>query len=133
MSENYLSVMTLIKVVFDELSFLRHGYKNDNQATMNLNVLIGENEVQNLNKVSITLSIIKEAEYDLTVKISGFFEINETGNLKKEELLKKNAVAILMPFIRSQVSILTAQPETESLILPVFNISKLMEDNDSIV
>ena len=33
-----------------------------------------------------------------------------------------------MPYLRSEVSLLTAQPEVECVVLPPFNINKMMED-----
>ena len=49
------------------------------------------------------------------------------GDLKNE-LISKNSVAILMPYLRSEISLLTAQPETETVVLPVFNINRMMDD-----
>ena len=43
-------------------------------------------------------------------------------------LYQKNSVAILMPYLRSEISLLTAQPETETVVLPVFNINRMMDD-----
>ena len=45
----------------------------------------------------------------------------------KNTLISKNTVAILMPYLRSQVSLLTAQPEVECVVLPAFNINKMLE------
>ena len=38
-----------------------------------------------------------------------------------------DAVAILMPYLRSELTLLTAQPEMESVVLPPFNINKMLE------
>ena len=47
---------------------------------------------------------------------------------KKDILVKKNAVSILMPYIRSQLSLLTAQPEVECQVLPPLNVAKMFEE-----
>lgn len=44
--------------------------------------------------------------------------------------MSKNAVAILMPYLRSELTLLTAQPDTESVVLPPFNINKMMESKN---
>lgn len=44
-----------------------------------------------------------------------------------QDLINKNAVAILMPYLRSELTLLTAQPDTDSVILPPFNINKMLE------
>jgi len=41
----------------------------------------------------------------------------------------KNAVAILMPYLRSELTILTAQPETDSIVLPVLNVVEMMQND----
>ncbi len=43
-------------------------------------------------------------------------------------MVTKNAIAILMPYLRSEVSLLTAQPGIECVVLPAFNINKILED-----
>lgn len=45
----------------------------------------------------------------------------------KETLIHKNAVAIMMPYLRSEVSLLTSQPETNSIVMPIFNINKMIK------
>lgn len=77
----------------------------------------------------------KEEEYQFTISLSGFFKINGTENITDkdvEDLINKNSVVILMPYLRSEVTILTAQPETESVILPIFNINKMLDNKDDL-
>ncbi len=52
----------------------------------------------------------------------------EIENKQAQDLINKNAVAILMPYLRSEVSLLTAKPETECVVLPPFNINKMLEE-----
>jgi hypothetical protein len=35
-----------------------------------------------------------------------------------------------MPYIRSEVSLLTAQPETECFVMPVFNINAMFNEDE---
>ena len=44
-----------------------------------------------------------------------------------QTLINKNAGAILMPYLRSELTLLTAQPDTDSVVLPIFNINKMLE------
>jgi preprotein translocase subunit SecB len=130
MNENYFSEMKLQKVVFEELSFKRQGFKNDSLPAVTISVKTSVNESNDLYKVSLTANVIKEYEYELLVTILGLFTFGEIGDLSEEYLLNNNGVAILMPYVRSQLSLLTAQPETESLVLPVFNIQNMMKNNN---
>ena len=59
--------------------------------------------------------------------MSGFFRLEEDSALGKS-LLMTNTVAILFPYIRSQLTLLTSQPGFESVILPVMNINALFAD-----
>lgn len=43
-------------------------------------------------------------------------------------MITKNTVAILMPYLRSELTLLTAQPEMESVVFPPFNINKMLEE-----
>lgn len=49
---------------------------------------------------------------------------------EKNELISKNAVAIIMPYMRSQVSLLTAQPEVDCVVLPPFNINNMLKEDN---
>jgi preprotein translocase subunit SecB len=42
-------------------------------------------------------------------------------------LINKNAVAIMFPYIRSQITLLTSQPEMKPIVIPPININKLAE------
>ena len=67
----------------------------------------------------------------MEICLSGFFSIESDGELSEElknTLVTKNSVAIMMPYLRSEVSLLTAQPETECVVLPAFNINNMLDN-----
>lgn len=47
-------------------------------------------------------------------------------SMEEDKLLQQNAVAIIMPYIRSEVSILTAQPGMDTVVLPPLNTVELL-------
>ena len=49
------------------------------------------------------------------------------GNAE-DAIIQQNAVAIVMPYIRSEISLLTAQPGVDSVVLPSFNIAEMMSE-----
>ena len=125
--DNYSSVLTLTKMVFDKIEFERKGFKNENELKFRLQVQIGKNR-NSAYKVTLVLEGDKKDEYELQISLTGFFEIlnsDELSDSTVQALIEKNAVAILMPYLRSEVTLLTAQPETDSVVLPTFNINKL--------
>lgn len=36
-----------------------------------------------------------------------------------------------MPYMRSQISLLTAQPDTDCVVLPPFNVNEMLDQSDS--
>ncbi len=50
------------------------------------------------------------------------------GTISKEIELLTLLTAILMPYLRSELTLLTAQPDTDSVVLPPFNINKMFKN-----
>lgn len=127
---NFNSILTLQKMVFDRIEFERKGFKNTEELKFELQVQIGldENEIY---KVTLVLNGTKQDEYDIVISLSGFFKVEGEEKLETkmvQNLINKNTVAILMPYLRSELTLLTAQPDTDSVVLPPFNINKMFEN-----
>lgn len=130
------SVLKLKKLVFEKINFERLGFRNDKELELKIKSSISESiddfEGGKLYKVSLFLYSNKTGEYNFEIGLSGFFNIGSIDNLEddlKNSLITKNSVAILMPYLRSQVSILTAQPEVECVVLPPFNINNMLDSS----
>lgn len=123
------SSLILQTMVFDKIEFERKGFKNYNELKFELHVQIGMSE-DDVYKVTLVLSGDKKDEYDILISLTGFFLVEGKENFGDQmvnDLIRKNAVAILMPYLRSELTMLTAQPDTDSVVLPPFNINKMME------
>lgn len=128
MNENHAQCdLKLIKMVFDKILFERLGFKNEEELETNMEVQIAEKEDEDIFKVTLCLKGTKKGEYNFQVQLTGFFVVEGNDSNLNAALLNTNAVAILMPYVRSEVSLITAQPDTECVVLPPFNIAKLME------
>lgn len=124
---DFNSILTLQKMVFDKIEFDRKGFKNTNELKFELQVQIGLDE-NDTYKVTLVLNGTKQEEYDIAISLSGFFQVEGQEKLEDklvQNLISKNAVAILMPYLRSELTLLTAQPDTDSVVLPPFNINKM--------
>lgn len=120
--------VNLQKLVFDRIEFDRKGFNNTQELKFELQVQIGLNE-DDLYKVTLVLNGTKQDEYNVVISISGFFRVEgQVEDKIVRELINKNAVAILMPYLRSEITLLTAQPDTDSVVLPPFNINKMFEN-----
>ena len=133
MSEMSLkSIVNLEHMVFDKILFTRKGFKNSNSVNNELQVNINKlDDNDDKYRVTLRLNADKEDEYEIEIILSGMFRLENNGELDeaKKKILEGNMVAILMPYLRSEVSLLTAQPETDSLTLPVINVSSMMNNN----
>ena len=126
---NFNSLLILKKMVFDKIEFERKGFKNENDLEFGLQAQVGMSQ-DGIYKVTLAFKGNKPEEYDIHISLTGFFMIENKEQLEEKmvnDLLSKNTVAILMPYLRSEVTLLTAQPDTESVVLPPFNINKMLE------
>ena len=76
--------------------------------------------------VTVTVRIDKETK-DLEVYVAACatFYIDHPNPIEVETLIKTNTVAIMFPFIRSQVSLITTQPGMVPVVLPPINTARL--------
>lgn len=125
------SFLRLDRLVFDKISFDRVGFKNKNQLTHSLEARFAQNSKDNMYRVTMVLKGEKKDEYTFEISLTGFFSFNSEEKIDeklKNNLISKNTIAIMMPYLRSQLSLLTAQPEVDCVVLPPFNINKMMEE-----
>lgn len=130
-SKSIESILKLNKIVFDKIEFKRLGFENDNELELEIQSNISQRQDTEIYKVTLILKGKKPEEYTLEISLSGFFSIEADGELTedlKNTLVTKNSVAILMPYLRSEVSLLTAQPEVECVVLPAFNINNMLDN-----
>ncbi|MEZ3445529.1 MAG: protein-export chaperone SecB, partial [Lachnospiraceae bacterium] len=81
-------------------------------------------------RITLILKGNKPEEYIFEISLTGYFSIETDDTIDdklKNALVTKNTVAILMPYLRSELSLLTAQPGMECVVLPAFNINKVLE------
>lgn len=131
---NIKSVLKLNRLIFDKIEFKRIGFKNEYKNEYKLEAHFAKNTDDNIYRVALVLKSEKKEEYTFEISLTGFFSFESEENLDektKNDLISKNSVAILMPYMRSQVSLLTAQPEVDCIVLQPFNINKLFEEVDN--
>lgn len=60
----------------------------------------------------------------VAVKCMAIFETAQ----ENQELIERNAIAIMFPYVRSYISILTTQPGMTPIVLPAMNIVAMLND-----
>lgn len=120
------SILTIHHFVFNTLHFERKGFKqNTKEISTKIGVQVNQTDK---NKYTVVLQVTAEKanEYEVCASISGYCEIDDNAP-QKDLILQVNAPAILFPYVRAQLSLLTAQPETEPVVLPVINFQQIYE------
>lgn len=121
------SELVIEHIVFDELSFKRKGLERNDLGNINIQFGVAIDKLdEGKYRVSLKVTADSPDEYMLEVRLSGFCSIDENCD-RKDEMLRKNAVAILFPYIRSEVTLLTAQPGVNAVVLPVLNIDATID------
>lgn len=118
-------VLTLNHLIFDNMRFERKGFANKKAPKFQFGFDFETREDQEF-IVHVEVRGKKSKEYKFKVTASGYFTLH--GSSDQDLMMRQNAVAILFPYIRSQISLLTAQPETTPIVLPPMNIAQLVED-----
>lgn len=125
------SLLKMERIVFDNISFIRSGFKSEQsneELSLKINVSVSNGpESESVSRVRLRVSATKKHEYEASVSISGFCTVEGTHELT-DNLLKKNAIAILFPYVRAELTLLTAQPETDPIVLPAININGLIDN-----
>ena len=125
-----LSRLKIRHILFDKLSFDREGFKTSNKEVGLEIGVTTRKESDGKYRVSLHVLAHRESEFTASVDVSAYCELDEEWEIKNE-ILEKNVVAILFPYVRSELTLLTAQPETEPIVLPAFNINALMKNDPS--
>ena len=97
---------------------------------MNFTRQIGQIEDNKHFRVSLTANVWSKGADKINLKVTavGFFFCEEEDEKLKQELINKNSVAILFPYLRSQISLVTVQPDILPICIQPINIVGLFED-----
>lgn len=120
------SVLKLKRIYFNELNFSRKDVEKNN-----IDVFVERKQFTN-SEYEITLNLIisnSEEKYQVNVSIVGIFEFSEDlDEVTKDIIVEKNTISILFPYLRSQVTLLTSQPDIKPMIIPPLNINNLIKN-----
>lgn len=120
------SVLKLKRIYFNELNFSRKDVEKSN-----IDVEVEKNQsTDNEYEITLNLSIANsEEKYTVNVSIVGVFEFSENADeVTKNIIIEKNTISILFPYVRSQVTLLTSQPDIKPMIIPPLNINNLIKN-----
>ena len=109
---------------FSECSITREPNVQNGSLSMDLTKEISEQENGSYH-IKLTLDVTKSGD-DLHVRVvaNAIFSMDNDDVELVRSLMEVNTVAIMFPFIRSQVSLLTTQPGMTPIIIPPINTAK---------
>ena len=122
--EDVLSALTMQGLYFETLLFKSNGQQV--HGTNNIEVSFKlDSPVINDKLLTIKLGCkIKNKDFfEMELSLVGLFNVIGPEN---PNLFVPNAVSIMFPYLRSQVSLMTAQPNLVPIVLPPININKLL-------
>ena len=132
--KDYNSILKLDQLFFEHIRFERKGNSMQSEVKIRFDVKYRRHEKEEKYRVDLRVLAEKEKDYTLDICVVGIFSFDTSGELEektKEMLISKNTVAILMPYIRSEVSIVTAQPGMTPIVLPPFNVNALLSEGET--
>ncbi|WP_304086248.1 protein-export chaperone SecB [Peptostreptococcus stomatis] len=71
----------------------------------------------------------KNYPFTMNLVVEGFFKVNSNNENIINDMVTKNSISILFPYVRSLVSTYTSNSNVNTLILPPINVLKLVEEN----
>lgn len=74
-------------------------------------------------KVSLTLQISND-DLNLEITANACFGFNCNDMDNEKDIINANTIAIMFPFIRSQVTLMTSQPGMKPIIIPPINTAR---------
>lgn len=129
-------VLTLDQLCFEKICYSRKEVNLPAQLSYEMNfrkdIAASDDEIHY--KVTLTSSIkSSNEEIELSVSLAGFFTCQCDNPSIKKGLINDNTIAILFPYLRSQISLITTQPDLPPIVLPTVNVVELfkkqVEDN----
>lgn len=130
LSNNVESIVKLNNLYFDKIDFWYSGMPiPDKELALAFNASYEFNDNHDSCVVTLNCCISDKSEEHMRLELSinGSFTCDEDSFERRDALLKKNTLAILFPYLRSQISIVTAQPNFAPIVLPPININAVLD------
>jgi preprotein translocase subunit SecB len=137
-TKKHESFLKLDKIYIKEITFRREVVMPDWD---NSNIEMGiHTKVTDDNRIVVSVRVdIKKEEFAdaviLNMTTVGIFHLDGDGDFSEDvvkNVVKTNTVAILFPFIRSQLALVTSQPDLGQVTLPPLNVQSIIQDMNEI-
>jgi preprotein translocase subunit SecB len=121
---------SIVNYQFDKISIDLTNHKNANLSTFfdTSGIFISENSIYELTfLVKVFNNEDKENPF-ISVRCKGVFKFENVSTLDQiPDFFYRNCIAILFPYVRAYISLVTTQANVPGIILPTYNLSNLEE------
>lgn len=128
---NTIGKIALVEMYFDSFEFRRSQHIDVDNVTVDFEyslnkVIDGDTKLFESSRF-VLVCIIKspDGSFYLNVSQNAYFKCTNEEDVMDNYV--SNALAIMFPFLRSQVSIITSQPGMIPIILPILNINNIVK------
>ena len=135
MSEGIMPVpasLSLINFYFEKCSYERRSDPIPDNGRINYSFNFDRSITKiddSVWKVSLQSNVsTNNNEVEMHIRVVGVFTVNADDNKLKSSLISKNTVAILFPYLRSQITLITAQSGLPPVVLPLLNVAGMFQD-----
>ena len=129
--------LQMLDLYFSKFDFIQDRDKKNKDSEYNTSMKINYaiNSKDNT-RIKITIDTIvrnKTESIFVNLQTVGIFRMdkNDIDADAYEQLMKLNTVAIMLPYIRSQVSLITTQPGILPVMIPPINVHSLAEISEN--
>ena len=122
-------VIFLQKYELEEIIVSRNVTESDlEKDILNLDAKVALTEDKKQGAVKLIVSLADRVhKKKIKATITGFFDINTEENIS--DILYVNGTAILYPYLRSIVSVVSALDSSEAMVLPTINVLELLNNS----
>ena len=122
------SALHMTNIFFQEIHMETSGKKVADANNVQVGFRIGEPVIDGQKlKVGLHCHAKIQDVMELHLLLVGEFQADDEEFLRR---MVPNAIAIIFPYMRSQVTLMTAQPNLPSIVLPPININALLKTNN---
>ena len=123
------AAFSIIDYFFDKVNIDLANKPANNELSISFDVAGVFNSKESTYELTFVVGVVNNEHNDLVrVQCRGIFNINDVHKeVDIPEFFYNNSIAILFPYVRSYISIVTSQAHIPGIILPTLNLSSLGE------
>ena len=129
------SCLTLENYIVKTMNFsINENFQFNQNTTISINPEF-KRQIRKIDNDTVTVNlgfcIINEKNdmpFSMEIDIEGLFHLENWEQPDQLPIITSNAIAILFPYLRSIVSMITANANISPYVLPVMNINALFDD-----